>query len=110
MLTRYTERLADTPRSGAKEAHIIESAPRPHGLQPCERFDCANQDTRAMSLRAANEIEAPVNSVGAIDVGSTGRAEHHIVTFGGTAKTVRRRIFVIICFRLHNASPDPIEE
>ena len=110
MFTRYTERLADTPRAGAKETHIVKTAPRPHGLQSCERFDCANQDTCAMPFRTANEIEAPVDSVGPIDIGSTGRAEHYTVTLGGPAKTVRRRIFVIICFHLYNASPDPIEK
>ena len=84
MRIRNTECLADSSRPGAKEAFLIESAPGAHDLQSGDRFDCPDQNARPMSFRLADEIQAPVDPIGAIYIRTAWGPEHYFVSLGGT--------------------------
>src|SRR5687768_3068571 len=108
LLMRYPERLANTSRPRAEEAHILQSAAGAHHIQSGEWFDRANQNSRAMSFRATDKIKAPVDSVGTVDIGSARRSEHHLVTLCRPAKTVGRRIFMVVRFCFYNPAANAI--
>ena len=84
MRIRNAERLADSPGPGAKEAFLMESPPGAHNFQSGNRFDCPDQNARAMPFRLADEIQAPVNPIGAIYIRTAGGAEHYLVSLRGT--------------------------
>ncbi len=84
MCVRNTERLANSSGPGTKQAFLIEPAPGSHDLQPGDRFDRTDQNARAMPFRLADEIQAPVDSVGAIYIRTAGGAEHYFISLGGT--------------------------
>ena len=58
----------------------------------------------------AHEVQAPVNAVGAVDIGVARPAEHHGIAHGLPAKAMRRRILVIIGLDLNDAAADPVDE
>jgi hypothetical protein len=76
VLARDAERLAETARAGAEEARVIEPAPLTHRVDAVGRLERAQQDCGRHTLVAADEVQAPVDAVGAVDVGVPGRTEH----------------------------------
>ncbi len=102
--------LAYAAGAGTEQAHIVQPAPRPHGIHSRQRFERADQDTGAVSVRTADEIEAPVDSIGTVDVGAAGWAEHHFIAPGRPPEAVRGRILVIVCLGFHDPSADAIQK
>src|SRR5580704_10074317 len=79
------QRLADPARAGAKQSHVGDAAPAPHRRQPCGRLDGPDQDRAGRAFWLANEVHAPMDAVGAVDIDIAGRAEHHRIAEIGRA-------------------------
>ena len=76
VLARDAERLAQTPRPGGEQSVVVEAAPLAHQLEPSGRLESPDQHRCGAPLVLADEVQAPVDPVGAVDVGVAGRAEH----------------------------------
>ena len=110
MLIRETQRLADSSGTGTEQANIVEPAPRAHDIQPGNRLKRANENPGAMPVRSANEIEAPVDSIGAVDISVERRPEHDEVSPGRATKAVGGWIFMIIRLDLDDSPADPVDQ
>lgn len=110
MFTCYAEGLAYPPGTRTKQALVCNAAPGLHDFQPCHRFKRADKDARAVTLRPAHEVEAPVDSIGAVNVGVAGRTEHDLVSPGWPAEAVGSRIFMIIRLHLDDAPTDAVDQ
>lgn len=110
MLIRETQRLADSSGTGTEQASIVEPAPRAHDIQPGNRLKRANENPGAMPVRSANEIEAPVDSIGAVDISVARRPEHDQVSPGRATKAVGGWIFMIIRLDLDDSPADPVDQ
>src|SRR3954468_16388376 len=69
------ERLAQTPWTGAQEPFVGHAATPAHGGKSVCRRERADQHRAGLAFRLAYEVEAPVNAVGAVDVGITRRTK-----------------------------------
>src|SRR5712691_3530494 len=90
------ERLAQPPRTRAQQPLVGRTAAPAHGGKPERRRECADQDGAGDAFRLADEIEAPVDAVGAVDIGVTGRTEHHRVARGAAVEGMRRGVALVI--------------
>ena len=104
------ERLAQTPWTGAQEPFVGNAATPAHGGKPVRRRECADQHRAGLALRLAYEVEAPVNTVGAVDIGITRRAEHDGIALGAAAEGMRRGIGVVIGLDLDDDAAHPLEQ
>ena len=104
------QRLAEPPGSGAKQPFVGHSPPSAHGREADARLDRAQEHGAGRALGLADEIQAPVNAVGAVDIGVAGRAEHHRIAVGWTAITVRCGIGVVIGLDFDDPSARAVEE
>src|SRR5947209_2104285 len=109
MLARDGKRLAKPPRTGAKQTQIVEPASFTHDFDTAARLEWAYQPRVAARL-AANEIQTPMDAVGAIDIGMSGRPEHRRIALRAAAETVRGGLGVIIGFGLDDTPADAIGE
>ena len=87
--TRDPERLAQPTRARAEQPYVVDPAPRAHRVEPRSRARARGSGSARDARRAADEVEAPVDPVGAIDVGMAGRAEHRRVPRRPSAEGVR---------------------
>src|SRR5215207_3632434 len=69
VLLHDPERLAEPPGSRAEEPEVVNAAPSPHLGEPNGRLERADQHGAGAALRLADEVEAPVNAVGTVDIG-----------------------------------------
>src|SRR5215204_6135246 len=76
MHDRDAERLADLAGPRAERARIVEPAPLAHRLEPGRRLERPDQHGAGAALRLADEVQAPVDAVGAVDIGIARRSEH----------------------------------
>ena len=104
------ERLTEAARPRAQEPGVVEPAPRAHRVETLGRLEGANQDRARHSLRLADEVEAPVDAVGAVDVRVAGRAEHRSVAGGPTPVAVRRRVLVVVGLDLDDRPAHAVDE
>ena len=105
-----SHRLRQAAGSGAEQPLVIELAPPAHLGQALQRLDGADQHRAGRALRLADEIQAPVDAVGAVHVGKAGRAEHHGVALGSAPEAVRRRVGVVIGLDLDDQAADVVDE
>ena len=77
---------AQPPGPRAQQPLVGEPAPPPHLGKALRRLERADQHGAGRAFRLADEVQAPVDAVGAVDVGVAGRAEHH-----GVARRSGRR-------------------
>lgn len=102
--------LTDPSRPGAKQSHIGQAAAPAHEWQTGCWLERPDQDGAGRAGRLADEVQAPVNAIGAIDVGVARRAEHDRIACRRPAKAVRGRIGVMIRLDFDQPPADPIEE
>ena len=100
---------AQPPRSGAK---LFDgdppAAPPVHDLQAMERLDGADEDGAARC--AADDVEAMMQPVDAIDIGMADRPEHRRVACGPAGEAVRGRIGGVIGLGLHDRTADAVHQ
>src|SRR5712692_8139384 len=90
------ERLAQASRTRAKESLVGDTAAAAHRGETKRGRERADQHRAGNAFRLAHEVDAPMNAVGAVDIGVTGRAEHHGVARGLAAEAVRGGIALVI--------------
>src|ERR1700732_3914840 len=74
------------------------------------RLQGADQHRARRTLLFADEIDAPMDAVGAIDVSEAGWAKHHSVARCGTPNRVRRRLGVMIGLDLDDDAADAVHQ
>jgi hypothetical protein len=100
--------LAETAGAGGELANIRQTSSHDHAVQAVGWLQGAEQDRRARA-GSADQVQAPVQTVGAIDIGSANRAEHRRVALRGTRKGVRSRVVNVVRFCLDHDAADPVE-
>src|SRR5690606_40769054 len=103
------ERLAYPPGPRAEQPRRIHATARVHGIEAMERLDRPDQHPGPMALFAADDVEAPVDAVGAIHVYPARWAEHRRVALRASAEGMRSRIIAIIGLDLHDPPADALE-
>ena len=91
---RASRRAPGTAVPGPAQRRRRSSSPRRSriSLEPVRRLERPDQHGARDSLPAAHEVEAPVDAVGAVDVGVAAGEEHRRVARGAAvAEAVRRR-------------------
>src|SRR6266403_2001008 len=68
MLIANPERFRQLARTRAQRSLVMQSAPAPHRRNAVGRLQRADQNRAGGAFFLANEIDAPVDAVGAIDV------------------------------------------
>ena len=104
------ERLAQFARPRAQRPLVRQAAPSPHGSNSLRRLERPDQHGAGAAFFLADEIEAPVDAVGAVDVGVAGRPEHHRIALGRTVIGMRRRIGVVIGLDLDDQPADAVNQ
>ena len=104
------ERFGQLARARAQRALIVQTAAPAHRRQAVGRLQRADQHGAGRAFLLADEIHAPVDAVGAIDIGKAGRAEHHLVPRRRAAEGVRRRVGVMIGLDLDNDAADAVDQ
>src|SRR5215213_4691145 len=104
------ERLAELAGPGTQRALLLQAAAAAHRRQTVGRLQRADQHGAGRACRLADEIQAPVDAVGAVDIGKTRRAEHHEDARRGTAKRVRGRVQMVIGLALGDAAADAVDQ
>ncbi|GEM_PF-220124 len=106
----HAQRLAQFAGAGTQQLDVVHPAPRAHGGDAGQRLERADQHTGAVAGLAADEVQAPVNPVGAVHVGVGRRAEHGGVALGLAAVGVRGRIVAVIGLGLDDAPADAVHQ
>src|SRR5215813_1420462 len=105
---RDRQRLAQPSRSGAKKPFVMDATAATHDREALSRHQGANQDRAGAALRFADEIDAPVDAIGAVDIHMAWRSEHHSIAGGRSPKAVRRRVSVVISLNFDDRSADAV--
>ena len=101
---------ADPAGAGAQELLVGHSSSSAHSGQAGQRLECADQHGTGRSLRLADEIQAPMDAIGAVHIGISRWAEHHRVACRRSAKAVRGGVGMMIGLDLDNAAADAAHE
>ena len=92
MLARHAERLAEPARPGAEQARVVERRGAPASRRaPASARARGSAPRSATPSVVADEVQAPVDPVGAVDVGVAGRQEHRRVARGAAGCRSRAR-------------------
>src|SRR5215468_8328959 len=110
MRSRDSERLAQPPGSGAKEPLVLYAAAAAHNSESLGRHQGADQNCAGAVLGLADEIDTPMDAVGAVDIRMARWSEHHGVARGRSAIAVRCRVGVMIGLDFDDRSPDTVNE
>ena len=110
MLARDAECLAEPARPAAEEPWVVEPAPLAHRVETVRRLERAHEHRVRDALVLADEVQAPVDPVRAVDVRVAGRAEHRGVPLGTAAEAVARRVLVVVGLDLDDPPADPVDE
>jgi hypothetical protein len=107
---RDAQGLAQATRAGAELPHRLDAAPCPHDLQPGGGLDRPDQHGTAQRLGTADGVEAPVQAVGAIDIGVPGWTEHGGIARRTAPMAVRGGILMVIGLGLDDQPADPVDQ
>ena len=110
MLAGDRERLAEPARAGAEETLVVQTSPPAHLVEPMGRLERPDEDRVGDALWLADEVDAPVDPVRAVDVRVAGRAEHRGVTLGQAAVAVCGRVLVLVGLELDDLPADAVDE
>src|SRR5207245_4588271 len=70
------ERIAELARTGAERALRLDAAPGAHRFESVRRLERPDECRLRTALDVADDVQAPVDPVAAVDIGGPGRAEH----------------------------------
>ncbi len=101
------ERLREAAGARAEQARVVEAAPLAHLVEPVRRLERAHERGRR---GAAHQVQAPVDAVGAIDVGVARRAEHGGVAGGRAAERVRGGVLPVVGLDLDDPPAHSVHE
>jgi hypothetical protein len=104
------KRLTELAGSRTQRALLLQAAAAAHGGYAVRRLQRADQHGAGRACRLADEIDAPVDAVGAVDISKSGWAEHHEVARCGAAKRVRSRVQMVIGLDLDDDTADAVDQ
>ena len=104
------ERFRQFARTRTQRALVVQPAPAAHRRYPMGRLQRTDQDRAGRALFFADEIDAPMDAVGAIDIGKARRPEHHAVARRRPAKRMRGRLGVVIGLDLDDDAADAVDQ
>ena len=104
------QRLAQPAGAGAQEPLVGDAAPPAHHAKAGRRLDGPDQHGAGRPCRFADEVQAPVNAVGAIDIGVARRSKHDGIAAGHAAKAVRRRVGMMVGLDFDQPAADPVHK
>ena len=94
------ECLRQLARPRAELHSGVEAAPRTHRLDAVEWLERADQHGGTDALRLADRVQQRVDAVGAVHIGTAGRAEQRPRPQRETGERVAGRLAVVISLRL----------
>ena len=103
------KRLAKPPRARAEQPDVIDAAAGAHRVTAMRRLE-RTQENRGCAPTLADEVHAPVDSVGSVDVGVSRWAEHRRVSLGPAPVGVACRLSLVVGFHLDDAAADAGDE
>ena len=104
------ERFGQLARARAQRVHIDRMAAAAHRGQAMRRLQRADQHGGGRAFLLADEVDAPVDAVGAVDIGKAGRAEHDLVPRRRAVVGVRRRLGMMIGLDLDDDPADAVDQ
>jgi hypothetical protein len=102
----YPQCLRQTAWSRTQKTEVRAAATFDHATYVVNWFNCADKN-RASSL--ADEVQTPMEAVGAIHVGVAGRSEHGRIADSLATEAVRSWIIECICFSFDNDAAYSVE-
>jgi len=96
VLTLDGERLAEPAWPAAEQPWVVEAPALAHQVEAVSWLERAHEHRVRNSLAFADEVQAPVDPVRAVDVGVAWRPEHRSVPLGAAAVAVTRRVLVVV--------------
>ena len=79
VLAGDAERGAEFAGPRAERAFVVQAAASAHRWNAVGRLQRADQHGAGLARLLADEVDAPVDAVGAVDVEKARRAEHHLL-------------------------------
>ncbi len=104
------ERFGQLAGPRTERTFVVEEASPPHRRDTVGRFQCADQDRAGGAGLFADEIDAPVDAVGAVDIGKSGRSEHHGISRRRPPIGMRRRLGVMVGLEFDDDAADAIDQ
>ena len=105
------EGRAEAPRAGAQEPVGAAAAARAHGRRGrAVGRQGAQEHRRPAALRLADQVDAPVEAVAAVDVEVAGRAEHDRRAAARAAEAVRGGVVLLVALGLDDHAADPVDQ
>ena len=109
-LSVISKRFRQLPRTRAQRSLVGQSTPSPHRRYAVGRFQRADQHRAGGTFLFAHEIDAPVDAVGAIDIGEARRAEHDGISRRRPSEGVCGRLRVMIGLDLDDDAADAVHQ
>ncbi|OLP51519.1 hypothetical protein BJF91_15860 [Allorhizobium taibaishanense] len=91
----YTQCLGETAGAGTEQPRIYRAAPGLHALKPPGRRQRTDQHGATGS---ADNVKAPVNAIGAVDIDMTGGAKHSAVALSRATEAMGGGIVRLVGF------------
>lgn len=110
MTSINSQRLCEAARPGAQKLGIIPAAASPHGRNARKRLKSAYEDGGALAAFSADQVEAPVQAVGPIDIGDTRRSEHRGIPRRFAPEAMRCRVHPVIGLRLDDEASNAVNK
>jgi hypothetical protein len=110
VLAGEPQRLAEPAWPRAEQPFILEASALPHRPHPVGRLERAYENRFGDSFRAADEVQAPVDTVRAVDVGVAGRTEHGRVAARPAAVGMASGIGVMVRLDLDDRAADAVDQ
>ena len=101
--------LADLPGTGTQVQRRPASPALSDPLQARVGLQRSDQDSSRSSLGLRDQVQEQVDSVGAIDVDASWRAEERRVPLGLPSKCMTSRIIRTVCLSLDDRAPGPLQ-
>ena len=98
------------PGARTQGARFMHAATAAHRGEAVCRLQRPDQDGAGAACFLADEVEAPVDAVGTVDIGIAGRAEHHRVALGAADVGMRCRVGVMIGLNLDDDAAHAIDQ
>ena len=110
MRDRDAECLRQLARARAQRSLAMQAAAAVHRGNAVGWLKRTDQHGTGRAFLLADEIQAPMDAVGAIDISEARGAEHHPVARRRAAERVRRRIGVMIGLDLDDEAADAVDQ
>src|SRR6266436_8729313 len=110
VLVGNPKRFGQLARPRAQQSLIVQSTATAHCGNAMGRLQGADQHRTRRAFLLADEIDAPMDAIGAIDIGNAWRPEHHQIARRRPAERMRGRFGVMIGLDLDDDAADAVNQ